>query len=459
MKHKYYIFNFVFIFLTQLSFSISLLDLKDIVTNSNAEIASAKKDYEAAQLSAKTLDGLFSPSLSISTSSNFTEKINFSDNLDYFSSIVFYTQNLPFGHSFSIEGCYSYNYTKINQEKYISQLPEINFSFGKNLYPLFIKKIKKDPQILLAKQKSEFYYYQYCYTKKTKLKSLFQLLVYLNIYQNESQIYKNLISLTDEQLIAYKSLKSSGYTNQAKITELENSRWNYQQELINSEMNVVNCLQQLMELSSYKADNKDLENIEILNIDEKILNIFFEQENDPLEELLKKNLFMVDTTAVIEKIDSSPVLSFSFQPKWNYDPIKKTEFKQNKKIDNTPSYVAMVGINFSPVINSLVVKNDSKNKIEKTFIEKNYNDYLAKKNNEIKHYESVYTSYDNQLELITDLYNQEKKELVDYENQYNNGKISKFDYDSLIIRLKNAELNMMCIKLYMLLYKYSAKYY
>ncbi len=288
MKHKYYILNFVFILLTQLSFGISILDLKDIVINSNVEIASAKKDYESAQLSAKTLDGLFSPSLSISSSSNLTEKINFNDNLDYFSSIVSYTQNLPFGHSFSIEGCYSYNYTTINQEKYISQLPEINFSFAKKLYPLFIKKIQKDPQILLAKQQSEFYYYQYCYAKKTKVKNLFQLLVYLNIYQYENQIYKNLISITDEQLIAYKSLKSSGYTNQAKITELENSRWNYQKELNNSEMDVVNCLQQLMELSSYKTNNKGLENIQILDIDEKTLKNFFEQENYPLEELLKK---------------------------------------------------------------------------------------------------------------------------------------------------------------------------
>ena len=90
-------------------FSLSFSELVESALQNNSDISTAQSDYDAALLSAKTLDGSFAPGFSFSSASAIPKNYDWNTNPDYFSTYVTYTQLLPGGTTISATGTYSFN--------------------------------------------------------------------------------------------------------------------------------------------------------------------------------------------------------------------------------------------------------------------------------------------------------------------------------------------------------------
>lgn len=151
-------------------FSLSLPDLIDLTLQNNIDIITSQSDYESALLSAKTLDGSFSPGISISSTSSISNDYEWNLPPDYFSSNITYSQTIVGGTKFSITGTYSLNSAIYNEERYISQSPKINFTLTQSLLPFWAQGKISDPTILGNKQQVDYYHYQNIYAKKMYFK-------------------------------------------------------------------------------------------------------------------------------------------------------------------------------------------------------------------------------------------------------------------------------------------------
>lgn len=213
-------------------FSHSLNELIEITLQNNSDIIAAQNSYDCAILSLKTLNGVYAPQISFSSSSTLPDKYKWDTTPDYFSSTIIYSQPLPGGTSIGITGGTSFTSKDILEERYISQNPNISFSLSQSLLPFWIQGKLKNPEKLSASQQKEYCYYQLLYTKKNVLQNLVQNYINTLIYEKKIQSYENSILLIDKQIEVSKELMNLGATNQAKITELQSSKWNYQQDLL-----------------------------------------------------------------------------------------------------------------------------------------------------------------------------------------------------------------------------------
>ena len=84
LKLIYSVFLFLFIINKTPLFALSLCDLIDLTLQNNMDIITSQSEYENALLSAKTIDGIFSPGLSISSSSSISNDYEWNTTQDYF---------------------------------------------------------------------------------------------------------------------------------------------------------------------------------------------------------------------------------------------------------------------------------------------------------------------------------------------------------------------------------------
>ena len=432
-------------------FSLSLCEVIDLTLQNNIDIITSQSEYEIALLSTKTIDGSFSPGFSISSSSSISKDYEWNTTPDYFSSTITYSQPIPGGTQFSVTGSYAFNSLIYNGEQYLSQSPKISFTLTQSLLPFWAQGKVSDPTILSMQQQEEYYRYQNLYIKKTVLQNLIQNYAYFLIYENEIQIYENSISLVEEQIAAVKELKASGNTNQAKITDLENTKWTYEENLMSVKTNYYSCLQNIKAICGINIKDS----LTFGQTDENltnIINISLEHISDPMDLIYKIKLQMLETKNVLQKQNSAPTLNLTVQPSWALEKVKNNDWQDAWKNGDNPSWTATVSMDFSPLLRSTMSKYKKHYEIDYQQAEKSYENYLAQKKFVKEQYEILYRNYSYQLESIEKLFEEGKIEFRDYEKLYNEGAISKLDFDSVKTKVENCELSRNCVEIYKWLY-------
>lgn len=436
-----------------LLFSLSLSDVINIAFERNLDIKNALSNYESAVLSSKTLNGVYSPLVSVSSSTKLSEQEGIDSNPKEFSSQITYSQPIPGGATISTTGTYSSNSQLTGEDCFLFQYPSISLSLSQSLLPFWVQGTIHDPAKLSTKQQVEYYYNQLMYTKRNVIQTLIQNYVNVIVYKNETEIYKNSIELLNEQIAAMYELKKSGSINQTRITELENSKWTYQQNLISAESNYNTYLLNFKTIINHEIE---IENLPNTFSDIQSILSFVDVENDPLKAIYELKIDMLKTSRILEKQSSAPTLNLSIEPNWSLPVVKKADWKDAWSSDDkvSPTWTASVSVNLSPLLSAAVKHNKKQYEINYEIAQKSYEGYLQQKTFVKTQYQALYDNYLKQNESVTKLLESGLVELKDYKELYFSGAISKLDYDSVKTRVENCKLNKDCIALQEKLYEF-----
>ncbi len=450
-------------------YSLSLEELTSLALKNNIDILVAQTQHDTAILSSKTLNGIYTPQIIFSSSSTLQNENKWITTPNNFSSSITYNQILPGGLSFEIIGGLDFSTTTVPKKQYVSKNPNIYISISQSLLPFWGQGKFQNPEKIREKKQEEVYYYQLLYTRKTIFQNLIQNLVYSLVYKNQIHIYKNLISLLDEEIELSEQLINSGAINHTKITELKNSRWNYQLDLINVQSNYIMTVQNLKSICGIDISENSLDDLEMsimnnfrqhnnsLTPSQNLINqIRFITENnkDPEEESYKLKLEILKLNRILEKQSSAPTISISIQPIWT----QKSSYEDNytfalKDFDSPTSFSAVVNFNLSPLLSSISNQNKTQYELEYQSMENSYNAYIENKKNVLQQYRKILENYESELQYITELYGEGLTELEELENQYKKGAISKFEYNSVKVKIENYRLFKKITEEYIFLYE------
>lgn len=426
----------------------------------NSDIKVAEKSYNSAILSEKSANGFFSPSISILSSTTVPNNYEWNKSPDSFTTGIIYTQPIFSGTSIGITGNYSYSITELEKERFILQNPQITFKLTQSLFPFWIQGSIKDPNLLSLKKQTEYLYNQLLYTRQKIIQELIQNYIYAKIEQNNIQMIKNSIELTTKQISAQYELKKLGKTNLSKISELENIKWSYQQDLLSSELNHKSYLKKIMNLTEQNIWDNDLFNKEQLITDlefEKLISFIRSITNcdyDTYEKALLIKIEIEKTSMIYLKQESAPIFEVSVQPLWNLDQQKVTNWKESWNTSNHPSsWNVGITVNLSPLFNIGFGNDIKKKKLELESAQNVYNSYLKQKQFIKNQYESYITDYEENYKTITKLINDFKIQLNDIKIELEQGQISQIDYETFNVQVKNMILTSDCLQLYIFLYK------
>ncbi len=464
MKRKIFVHNyrktlFALLYTSTIPlFSLSLNDLIDLALQKNPDILSAQNGYDSACLSLKTLNGAYAPQVSLSSSASLPDEYKWDAPPDYFSSSITYSQPLPGGTTLGFTGSFSFNSADIPEERHISQNPGLSFSLTQSLFPFWAQGKIKNPAKLSAKQQKEYYYNQLLYTKKTVLQNLVQNYIYASVHKKQIQIHENSIYLLDKQIETSNQLLKTGAVNQARITELQSSKWSYQQDLMSAKSGFMNYIQSLNTVcgTDFEDDSLSFEYKSLPDQDDFTKEILLATDNisDPLEESYKLKMELLKTNHALEKQSSAPALSLSVQPSWPFDPKKQEDWNDSC---SPSSWSATIGINLSPLLSASVGIKEQQYELNCQAAENSFNAYIIQKKFVLQQYKTILDNYKAQFEEISNLYKAGSAELKDLESQFSAGGVSELDFDSVKVRVENCRLNMEIIELYVWLYEVLCK--
>lgn len=444
--------------LTFLTFStkfsaLSLCELIDIAMQSNQEIKSAQTNYNLEHISSKTLNAVYAPLISFNSSVKIPEQYKWDTLPNKFSTGISYSNSFPGGGSIGVESSYSFNSMKFQENVFLSQTPDISLNISQSLMPFWIQGKLKDPVKLSLKQQELSDYYQLLQVKKTVLQKLFQTYISTLIAKNEILIAENSITLYDEQIEALRMLKNQGVGNQSKILEIENSKWNAQQNLMSAQSNYLGCIQNLKSLCCEDFDENKIEKKTNIDFD-FLIQLILENVLDPIEESYKLKIKLLESNRIYEKQNTAPVATLSVTPAWNLNTTTKENWKTAWEDFHSPdSWSVSVGINLSPMILGTAKQNKKKYKLNYKDAQDAYENYLQQREFSKKQYEKILNHYREQNEIVSNLYMSGFEELKDYAEQYEKNLISKLDFDSVKVRIENCKLNKENIELNVWLYE------
>lgn len=445
---------FLFFSFSANAFCLSLQDLITIAFENNSEIISAKATYETGIISAKTVNGYYTPNITLSSSSAIPKDYKWNSEPDSFSSSITYSQALPGGTTLNLVTGYSCSFFDISTEKLISQNPQISLGLSQSLLPFWAQAKIQDPVKLSLEQQKEYYYFQLMYTKKNVLQNLIQNYIYALTAKNEIEIYNTTIKLYEEQVESLQKLKTTGNINESEILEIENSKWNAQQNLISAQAGYIGYIQNLKSICGQCFDEKKIEQLADDNIKTLIQTFITPITNeDPLEKTYKLKSEILKSQRIADRQSSAAILNLSVQPVWNLATEKKDAWnKAWKDFDKPAKWNVTIGLNLTPVISEISKQNEKRYQIEYDATVQAYALYLQQKEFVKQQYETILKQYQQQLNNISILLEAALNELNDYKTQLEDQVISKLDFDSEKVRVENLILSKESIRLYVWMY-------
>ena len=458
---KKQVFFFFLLVKCNLLFSLSLEYLITVALKNNMDIKTAYNTFRSVKISKESLNGHYSPKILFSSSVSLPKYYNWNDTPDYFSSSVTYNQPLGGGTTLNVIGGLNLSFTDIQEERYILHNPNIVFSLSQSLYPFWIQGSLRNPESLNAEFQEEYYYNQLLQTKKTVIFNIIENYVYALIYSNQMQIYKNSIFLLNEEIDALRQMKIQGGVNQSKITQLNNSKLNIQQNLREVQTLYLNYIKNLETICCYDIDPSITLDGEMSPIEKfyVIIQSSMDDTNDPLGKNYQLNIKLLESTRVLEKQNAAPILAFSVKPVWESERTRQIEWKNVwNNITTHPIWTAGIDLDISPLLMSVIKQEKKQYEINLKQANDLYSSYLYQKNIVKYQYELLLEHYKEQLLESNNSYEEIKKELFDFESQYKTGVISQLEYDSLSINVRNSYLNKNNIELYVWLYELLLKY-
>ncbi|MCR4734828.1 MAG: TolC family protein [Treponema sp.] len=444
-------------------FPLSLENLTNLALENNSEIKAAESAYEKAVLSSKTLDGVYVPSISVSSSTKLPDEYEWNSTPDSFSSTITYSQPIPGGASLSATANYSFNAMTIAEERMMSQSPNISLSLTQSLLPYWAQGKLRNPERLSMNQQKRYYYYQLLHVKKNIIINLIENYFYTITSKNEITIQENTIKIFEEQIESLKELAKSGNISQSKILETENAKWSAQQTLMSAQTSYANYLQNLKTICGKDFYNESLNFYETDDFGNQIYNILcriIDIDTDPLELSYKLKLEIIKNARILEKQNFAPNISVSIEPDWSLEIKKQSEWQKTLKNMGAPdSWNTSIGINISPLLSGLARQNNKKFRLDYEEAENAYNSYLEQKSFLKQKYKALSNYYLKQKAMVSELYDSGQKELDDYSYQYKMNVISKLDFDSIRVRVENCRLTKENIDLYFIMYDFLEKMY
>lgn len=439
-------------------YSLNLEDLTKMILETNREIKSSTAAYEAEALSAKYLNGAYTPKVTLNSSATIPKDYDFDNIPDYFSSSLSYSQPLPGGTAVSLDVSYSFNSINMEEQKFLTQKPGITLTLSQSLMPFWTQGQIKDPVNLSAKQKKEYYYYQLIYTKKNIWLSLLQYYVNTLLSLNEIKTYENNIKLYNYQIDSVKELSAQEKVSQATILEIENSKWSAQQSLMSAQANYFSNIQNLKSLCGQDFDEKLLENITEKNIDNLLSDILGIDNKDPLEQTYRLKLEILKSSRLLQKQSTAPILNISVQPSFALNIINQDDWKSAwENMDYPVSWTVGIGLDFSSMLSGLANQNKKKYSLEFDDALESYYLYLRQRDFVIQQYKTLARQYCEQEKTIKTLYDDGLQELNDYKQQFDINVISKLDFESVRVRVENTKIMKENIGINRLLYSTMVK--
>ena len=436
----------LFFFCSNDLFSISINELINVSIENNQDIKTALTDYEKSILTAKSLDGLYVPEISISSSSVVPKEYDWDELPDNFSSTLTYSQSLPGGTKISVESSYSFETINYLEDKYIAQYPNLSFSLSQSLLPFWVQGCIHDPGKLSLKQQQEYYHNQFLYVKRNVIQNVCQIFIAVVLAKNTILMNQNNIQLFEEQIDSLKILQASGNATRSKVLEIENQKWNAQQNLMSAQTDFTKCINNLKVICGYDFPEEDIQFSGNESIDDIIIELF-DEISDPLEENYKLKIEKLKSERILEKQASAPVLNIFIQPNWTLDVMQENNWKDAWDDMGKPaSWKAGIGINLTPMLSGAVKNNSKKYQLNYKDAENAYISYLQEKEFVKFQYKTLLNHYMKQSKEIAELYESALQELEDYEIQYKANAISKFDFDSVRVRVENCKLSKECVE-------------
>lgn len=424
--------------------------------NNSIDVKKAKDSYEISEIAYKGLDGIYSPSVSISAGSVIPHDYNWGNVADQFSSNITYTQPIPGGTSLSFSGNYTFNSVELNGERYVQQSPNFSVGIQQSLCPFWIQGTWKDPNHYINKKNKDYSSDQLIYAKKEIIQNVTQLYINFLVCKCKSQMYSNTIDLLQEKIKSYRVLQGNGKIDYSKINELENSKWSYQQDYISLYSNLEQYKQNINVLcgTDFSFDLDDLLPDEYL---EYILELL-DNTIDPMAQSYLDKIEMQNSQTILYRQSYAPTLSLSVSPSWksNMTELDKRNESWTEK-EKPDAWTGKIVLDLSPLFNGLVSNKIKQSNISLNDINNVYKNYMQQKEIIRAQYANILNLYSRQYEEFSVICEEQEVNRDLWKIQFDKGFLSELDYKSNLIQLENNRLNLQSIQLNIWLYQFMLK--
>lgn len=438
------------------SFAQSQLELLwQKARDNSVDLLSASYAQNYASLEYKKRSSLFPFSLKSSVTNSFN---------DIYSEVSWYPSSgqasltvskvNPFGNTVSAtlsygatRGILNYFAETIDREVIgYSHSPELSLSIEQSLFPAIKKGSYQDVQSQILKEKISLSSYEKDITEKVLISNVTSVYIQARCSLRDIKKYKNYVDLYDKKIEATKELLKESKVSVSSLWSLENSRWDYYKNYIDSLNSLENICLNLKALCGEMTESITEDSMlptcdtELFDYCPERNKILLDIENLKLEDLLRRQ-------------KSAPVLSFESSFSENTDT--KKDFYVNYIDDKSLlNWSFTLGVNFSPFLSP-----------SKKLSEISFNNNLAlyqeklkfldeQSINKKKNYDELINKYQEQVAALSKIIENRKILYEDYKQLYTEGKCSFLDYQEIGLTVTEAECIHSNLSDYLWLYKW-----
>lgn len=427
------------IFLTTLFAETQLEKLWENAKEFSTDLHSAEFKYKYSELALKHKRSLYPFSLNSVISSSFN---------DSYENLIWYTDSTqstltvlkknPFGNSVSLGISYSINrgfldfsVEKINSDSIgYSHIPTVNLSINQSLFPAIING-KKDPNVEMLKKNISSAFFSKNIIEKSLIESVTNYYIQARCINRQLEKYKNYIDFYDLKIKASKELFKNAKISISEIWSLENKRWEYYQnyvETLNSKQNI--------ELS---LKNICGENIECILSDSCLPNSEIKVLSfNPSKELVINEIEILNIQNTLTKESMAPTLSIAGS--FSEGTKTKDSFIVNYVDDkNLLNWNFSLGINFSDFFSPT-------KKLQNQLFQSNLKiceEKLLKLNKEIENqknnYQEIILIYEKQLQSALKIHKNRLELEEDCKKLFMAGKCSQLELQEIHLNTIESE--------------------
>ena len=455
MKRNTSIFIFIIIISAFCFSETELENLWNKAKSYNADLHAADYSIEYATSSLKNKRSLYPYTLKSNLTSAFS---------DIYSDIAWYTTSSnvsiavvkanPFGNAISSgisyeigRGVLDYFSESIDSDNIgYSHIPAFSFSMEQSLFPAFFQGIKSDPNVEILRKNI----LTARYSKDSVEQSLIENIAYYYIQERCTlrllENYKKYIDYYDSRIDAAKEMLDRSQISFSEVWELENKKWEYYEdyiETLNAKENIELNLKNLcgIETAFFSPDSK---------LPEDNIGIF---EYNPSKEKICIEIELLKARNVLDIQESAPAftLSGTFSETTDISKSFAINYLKDKKSFN---WNFSLGISFSDFFSP-------KNKLRKQLYKNNlciYEEQLKilteQTANQQENYQELINSYELQLSKIQEINRNRHDYFKDYQVLYQNGKCSRLDLEEVQLNVIESECIYKNLSDYLWFYKW-----
>lgn len=431
---------------------------KSVIT-SNSEISSVRTNLKNASIDYQTLQGLYLPSLSLNSITNFGENYSKGDYPNYINNSILIGQRLPGGSQLELSISYNLGYAEYNEQTYINQSPKVGITYSQSLFPFYLQGKILSPDIQLLRINRDYQEKYYKYVCKENIKSVTREYINAILYKNKNSIYESLIKQKKQKKEILKKLVEQGSQNYNSLIEIENAILMDIQNKSEIFSSYVQCVNNLYLLTGMNLEDlleislSELPNFEVF-FQNDYKNLF---DTDEYENILILNIKKCEAQKYQISQDSAPYMSLSLTDIINLNDNKVCDWKDSWREwhdDKKNTWVFGIGIDFSSCFKNSFAKSHKKNDNELQNAKNIYQNYTEKKNKLLKIYKKSLEIVEDEIFSYEKLIENNESVLFGKKDLKEKGEISEFEYITALEEYEILKLTYENYKLIKWLYKF-----